>query len=349
MPTVLLVRHGRTTANASGVLAGWTPGVLLDDHGVAAGPVARAAAGAVPVSAVVSSPLERCRQTAEHLTSVPGPQGAARPEVVTDERLGECRYGDWTGRELKTLVKDPLWKVVQQHPSAAVFPGAEGESMRAMQQRALDAVRDWDARVAAEHGDDAVWVAVLARRRHQGDPRRRRRRRTSTSSSASPSSPASVSAVRYTATRPFLLRSNDAGGDLSGVRAPRRARRHASRASRARTPSSAVTRRCARRDVGSCPCPSSSTTRPSASSPARSASPDSARSTCRPSRGGRVTSVALEKQQVAVLAERVDQLLDEVVRRSGGQAAVPAVAPGELGRHRAARHRRSRRTSGSAR
>jgi len=42
---------------------------------------------------------------------------------------------------------------------------------------------------------------------------------------------------------------------------------------------------------------------------------------------GRTTSVALEKVQVAVLAERVDELLDEVVRRSGGEASVPAVAP----------------------
>ncbi len=45
---------------------------------------------------------------------------------------------------------------------------------------------------------------------------------------------------------------------------------------------------------------------------------------------GRITSVALEKQQVRVLAERVDELLDEVLRRSGGTAPVPAVAPGEL-------------------
>src|SRR5919202_3548506 len=45
--------------------------------------------------------------------------------------------------------------------------------------------------------------------------------------------------------------------------------------------------------------------------------------------GARVTSVALEKQQVAVLAERVDMLLDEALRRSGGDAAIPAVAPVE--------------------
>ena len=43
--------------------------------------------------------------------------------------------------------------------------------------------------------------------------------------------------------------------------------------------------------------------------------------------GGRLTSVALEKAQVAALAERVNELLDEIVRRSGGQAPVPALPP----------------------
>jgi uncharacterized repeat protein (TIGR03847 family) len=47
--------------------------------------------------------------------------------------------------------------------------------------------------------------------------------------------------------------------------------------------------------------------------------------------GPRVTSVALEKQQVAILAERIDLLLDEALRRSGGDAAIPAVAPTGVG------------------
>ncbi len=227
MPTVLLIRHGRTNANASGVLAGWTPGVALDDHGVEQARSLAQRLSAVPVAAVVSSPLERCLQTAGLLTDVPGPKGATRPSVISDERLGECRYGDWTGRELRSLVKEPLWKVVQQHPSAAVFPGPEGESMRAMQQRALDAVRDWDSRVAADHGDDAVWVAVShgdvikaviadAVGAHLDEFQR------------ITVSPASVSAVRYTSTRPFVLRTNDVGGDLAGFVPPVRRRRRSS-------------------------------------------------------------------------------------------------------------------------
>ena len=82
----------------------------------------------------------------------------ARPglELHTDERIGECHYGDWSGRKLAELADEPLMEVVQQHPSAAAFPG--GESMRAMQARAVDAVRDWNARIEAAHGEDAAYV-----------------------------------------------------------------------------------------------------------------------------------------------------------------------------------------------
>ncbi|HEY0486707.1 MAG TPA: histidine phosphatase family protein [Mycobacteriales bacterium] len=221
MTTLLLVRHGRTTANASGVLAGWTPGVALDDVGRGqAGAVAQRLSP-VPLAAVVSSPLDRCQETAAALLA--GRDGLG---VATDERFGECRYGDWTGRPLKELAKDPLWKVVQQHPSAAVFPGPGGEGLAQTQARAVAAVRDWDARIAAEHGPDAVWVAcshgdvikaVLADalgmhldlfQRIVVDP-------------------CSVSVVRYTETRPFVVRVNDIGGDVAALVPPKRRRRRA--------------------------------------------------------------------------------------------------------------------------
>ncbi|WP_426560249.1 histidine phosphatase family protein [Angustibacter sp. McL0619] len=224
MPTVLLIRHGRTAANASGVLAGWTPGVELDDQGRKQAAALAERLSVLPLAAIVASPLERCQQTAAAITAVPGPKQPNRPEVVSDERIGECHYGDWTGRELKTLVKDPLWNVVQQHPSAVVFPGADGESMRAMQTRALDAVREWDARVAAEHGNDAVWVAVS-----HGDVIK------AVLADALGAhldqfqrilvSPCSISAVHYSPTRPFVISSNDVGGDLSGMLPPPRKRR----------------------------------------------------------------------------------------------------------------------------
>ncbi|MET7620734.1 histidine phosphatase family protein [Streptomyces sp. NPDC005408] len=203
MATLILVRHGRSTANTAGVLAGWTPGVFLDERGAAQAAALPERLADVPLAAAVSSPLERCVQTLQPLLD-------ARPglELQTDERIGECHYGDWSGRKLAELADEPLMEVVQQHPSSAAFPG--GESMRAMQARAVDAVREWNARVEAAHGEDAAYVMCshgdiikslvadalgmhldLFQRVHV--------------------EPCSITAIRYTRTRPFLLRLGDTG------------------------------------------------------------------------------------------------------------------------------------------
>lgn len=211
MPTLLLVRHGRSTANSSGLLAGWSPGVDLDDEGRAQATALAARLAAVPLARVVCSPLDRCRQTVQPLL-------ATRPELGAadlDERIGECRYGDWTGRPLVELAKEPLWRTVQDHPSAAVFPGPEGEALAEMSRRAVEAVREWDARVAEEHGPEAIWLACT-----HGDIIK------SLVADALglhldlfqriSAEPASVTAIRYTPLRPFLLRLGDTG-DLSSL------------------------------------------------------------------------------------------------------------------------------------
>jgi probable phosphomutase (TIGR03848 family) len=212
--TVILMRHGRTTANAAGVLAGWTPGVQLDETGTGQVQTVGRRLSAVPLAAVVSSPLERCRQTA-------GAVLADRDlELQVDDRLGEARYGDWTGRPIKELAKEPLWKVVQQHPSAAVFPGAEGEGLAQTQARAVAAVREWNLKL----GPDAVWLAcshgdvikaVLADALglHLDQFQR------------IVVDPASLSVVTYTDTRPFVVRVNDTGGDVSALIPPKKKRR----------------------------------------------------------------------------------------------------------------------------
>ncbi|HET6560764.1 MAG TPA: histidine phosphatase family protein [Marmoricola sp.] len=221
MATVILVRHGRTTANSTGVLAGRGPGVRLDDLGEQqAARVGERLAG-LPLAAVVTSPLERCRQTAKAVAD----RHPSKPRVVQDKGIVEVDYGEWTGRGLKTLSKEPLWKVVQGHPAGVTFPG--GESMAAMSTRAVAAVRRWDASVEAEHGPRAVWVAVShgdiikavladalgmhldAFQRIVVDP-------------------AAVSVVQYTPGRPFVLMSNTHEGDLSFLAPkadPRRRRR----------------------------------------------------------------------------------------------------------------------------
>jgi probable phosphomutase (TIGR03848 family) len=212
--TVILLRHGRTTANTGGVLAGWTPGVQLDETGTAQVQAVAARLAPVPLAAVVSSPLERCQQTA-------GAVVAGRDlQVRTDDRFGEARYGDWTGRPIKELVKEPLWKVVQQHPSAAVFPGPEGEGLAHTQARAVAAVRAWNAELgpdavwlACSHGDvikavlaDALGMHLDAFQRIVVDP-------------------ASISVVSYTDTRPFVGRMNDTGGDVSVLLPPPKKKR----------------------------------------------------------------------------------------------------------------------------
>lgn len=218
MATVILVRHGRSTANASGVLAGRLAGVHLDDTGVKQAAAVGERLAGVRLAAAVTSPLERCRETCrEIIRPQPGPLHAS-----SEKQLSECDYGEWQGRPLRDLAKEKLWRIVQSQPSAAIFPG--GESLRAMQDRAVAAIRRHDARVSAEHGDDAVWLAVshgdliksiladalgthldLFQRIHVD--------------------PASVSIVRYSELRPFVLGTNTHAGDLSWLTPPKKARR----------------------------------------------------------------------------------------------------------------------------
>lgn len=211
MAIVLLVRHGRSTSNTAGTLAGRLPGIHLDDTGREQ--VARTGErlADVPLAEVVTSPLERCRETAAAITK------HHDLSATVDEALTECGYGDWQGRPLEELAREDLWKVVQGQPSAAAFPG--GESLTQMQARAVAAIRAHDARIEAAHGPAAVWVAVshgdviksiladaagmhldLFQRLHVD--------------------PASVSIVRYAPQRPTVIAVNTHAGDLGWLRAP---------------------------------------------------------------------------------------------------------------------------------
>ncbi|OBI78629.1 histidine phosphatase family protein [Mycobacterium asiaticum] len=209
--TVLLLRHGRSTSNTAGVLAGRSEGVDLDDKGreQAAGLIDRI--GDLSIRAVVSSPLLRCRRTVEPLAD------ALCLEPQIDDRLAEVDYGEWTGRKLSELAGEPLWRVVQAHPSAAVFPGGEG--LAQVQARAVAAVREHDRRLSEEHGADVLWVACThgdvikaliadAYGMHLDSFQRVN------------ADPASVSVIRYTPLRPFVLHVNHTGARLSaGLRA----------------------------------------------------------------------------------------------------------------------------------
>lgn len=217
MSTLLLVRHG-LTALTGPVLAGRTPEVHLDDRGREQASAVAGRVGTLPLAAIVTSPLERCVETAEVIAAAQRSAGRA-PEWQLEDRIIECGYGAWTGRPIKELVRDPMWKVVQTQPSAARFP--DGESLSEMSARAVAAVRDWDARlgpdaiwVACSHGDVIKAILADALGLHLDQFQR------------IVVDPCSVSVVRYTDTRPYVLRANDVGGDLTAfVPAAKRSRR----------------------------------------------------------------------------------------------------------------------------
>ena len=96
------------------------PGIPLDDRGRAQAGALAARLADVPLDAIITSPLDRCRETAEAIAAA---RDGAAPEVTEDEQFAEVKYGDWTGQPLKRLAKEPLWRVVQAHPSAVRFPG----------------------------------------------------------------------------------------------------------------------------------------------------------------------------------------------------------------------------------
>jgi probable phosphomutase (TIGR03848 family) len=218
--TVLLVRHG-LTATTGQLLTGWTPGVGLDERGRAQAKALGERLATVPLDAIVSSPLDRCRQTVEEIIAARAPfgesgggPGSPRETAVPviEDRVGECKYGDWTGKPLKDLEKDPLWPVVQAHPSAVRFPGPGGESMLDMQHRAVSAVRDWNARLGQDatylvcsHGDVIKAIVADSLGLHLDQCQR------------IIADPCSLTVIRYTPLRPFLLRLNDTGGGVDDL------------------------------------------------------------------------------------------------------------------------------------
>lgn len=206
--TVILLRHGRSTSNTAHILAGRSEGIDLDEKGreQAAGLIDRTAE--LPIRAVVRSPLLRCQRTVEPLAEALGLQ------PIVDERLSEVDYGDWTGRKIGDLAKEPLWKVVQVHPSAAVFPGGEG--LAQMQARAVAAVREHDRMLAEQQGGDVLWVACThgdvikaviadALGAHLDSFQR------------ITADPGSMSVIRYTALRPFVVHVNHTGARLAAA------------------------------------------------------------------------------------------------------------------------------------
>lgn len=200
MTKVVLIRHGRSTANAAGVLAGRAPGVSLDDVGRSQAADIGALLADVPVAAAYTSPIQRCVETAT-LAGFPG------AEVL--DGVSECDYGEWTGAKLADLSSKEVWADVQARPSVVAFPG--GESMQEMFWRVTAATAD----VAGRHAKDDVVVvfshgdpikAILAHAFGMGlDDFQRLHVQ-----------PAGISVVDYHGERPMVLCVN-VGGDLRAL------------------------------------------------------------------------------------------------------------------------------------
>lgn len=213
MTLVLIVRHGLTAATGS-ALSGRTPGIALNDKGRDQAAAVAERLAQVRLDAIISSPLERCAQTAETIAARQG-GGLA---VQTDDRLIEVGYGDWTGQSLRKLSREPLWRVVQAYPSAVTFPGPDGETLPDIQRRAVTAIRDWNSKLGADavylicsHADvikailaDSLGLHLDLYQRICVDP-------------------CSLSVIRYTPLRPFVERMNDTGGSVTTLARPDKA------------------------------------------------------------------------------------------------------------------------------
>lgn len=145
----LFVRHGQTTWNVEGRLPGQLPGVPLTDEGRRQAQQAAVALSGLSLSAVISSPLERARDTAAIIA-----RGWSL-DVRLDDRLKDTDVGAWAGRKIEEVAKeDPAWKAFVEHPTEPP-PGVE--SLAAVRDRAVAVVED--ARKDASLGDVVVFVA----------------------------------------------------------------------------------------------------------------------------------------------------------------------------------------------
>lgn len=210
VPTLILVRHGRTAANADGVLAGRSRGIGLDDVGLEQARAVADRLSVIPLARLVSSPLLRTMQTARRIADAQKENVQVRREAG----LVECGYGRWTGKKIVDLAREPLWATVQQQPSAVEFPG--GERLADVSARAVEAVRRIDRRVERRHGPGAVWAAAS-----HGDVIKAvladalglhldQFQRIAVA-------PGSVSVITYGSHRPSVRHVNDLGSDLSGL------------------------------------------------------------------------------------------------------------------------------------
>ena len=151
MTTILLIRHAVNDYVKTGKLAGWTAGVHLNDEGKAQAQALGERLAGLPLARVYASPIERTLETAAAII-------AHHPqlEVIENAAIGEVRYGDWQGMAIKDLQRRKMWGVVQEYPSRAKFPN--GETLRAAQMRIVNEIEA----LAQAHQDEMIALVCHA-------------------------------------------------------------------------------------------------------------------------------------------------------------------------------------------
>ncbi|HEY0521502.1 MAG TPA: MSMEG_4193 family putative phosphomutase [Ilumatobacteraceae bacterium] len=200
----LLVRHGLTPTTGK-ILPGRAAGLHLAEAGQKQAEAAGERIGALAtVDAIYSSPLERARETAAPIAKARG------LKTVVDKGLLECDFGDWTGAELKKLMKLPEWGTVQRAPSTFRFPN--GESFTEMQTRMvstidrLRAAHEGGVVVCVSHADTVKAAVAHAMGTHIDLFQR------------IVISPCSITAIAYSKAGPVVLTVNSTGGSLAELR-----------------------------------------------------------------------------------------------------------------------------------
>ena len=198
MTTILLIRHAVNDYVKTGKLAGWTAGVHLNDEGKAQAQALGARLAGLPLARVYASPIERTLETAAAII-------AHHPqlEVIENAAIGEVRYGDWQGMAIKDLQRRKMWGVVQEYPSRAKFPN--GETLRAAQTRIVNEIEA----LAQAHQDEMIALVChadlikMALAHYLGMHLDVFQRIVI--------SPASISVLQLSHSRPFIMGMNDIG------------------------------------------------------------------------------------------------------------------------------------------
>ncbi len=196
MTEFLLIRHAINDWVKTGRLAGWTPGVHLNEDGKTQAAALGERLAAVNLDAIYTSPLERTAETAQAIA-------AHHPKLTVQslDAVGEMHYGAWQGEKLSQLRREKLWEIVQVYPSRAQFPG--GEAIRQAQARAVDALetlaaRHTNQRVAVVSHSDIIKLMVAHYLGAHLDFYQRLE-----------ISPASLTIIHLSTGRPYIVRVND--------------------------------------------------------------------------------------------------------------------------------------------